>query len=53
MATSKSEKEWEAEEDLRTLSRARDIQKDSKRMAAVRALAKKKMDGLKALTESK
>lgn len=35
--------EWQAEDDLRTLCRAEEIEKDPKRMAAAAALAKKKM----------
>ena len=35
--------DWRVEEDLRTLCRAEEIEKDPKRMAAVTALAKKKM----------
>lgn len=45
------EKEWKVESDLRTLSEARKIQADSKRMAAVRELAKKQLDELKALSK--
>ena len=37
------EAEWRAESDLRTLIEAEKIEKDPKRMKAVRALAKKKM----------
>jgi hypothetical protein len=35
--------DWETEDDLRTLARAEEIQKDSKRMSRVTAMAKKKM----------
>lgn len=34
---------WQAEEDLRTITRAREIEKDSKRMAHVRRAAKEKL----------
>ena len=35
--------EWQTEDDLRTLIRAKEIEKDPKRMAKARALAQKKM----------
>lgn len=35
--------DWQVEDDLRTLARAEEIQKDPKRMARVTELAKKKM----------
>lgn len=35
--------DWETEEDLRTLMRAKEIEKDPKRMAKAQALAKQKM----------
>ena len=47
----KEEREWRAQDDLRTLLEAKKIQKDSKRMAAVRKLAKEKMADMQALTE--
>ncbi|MDV7393756.1 hypothetical protein RZS08_20430 [Arthrospira platensis SPKY1] len=34
---------WQAEEDLRTLTRAKEIEKDPKRMAHVRRAAKEKL----------
>lgn len=37
------DKKWQIEEDLRILARAEEIKKDSKRMAAVKELAKEKM----------
>ena len=43
--------DWEIEEDMRTLMRAREIQRDPKRMAAVRKLAQQKMADMKKLTE--
>jgi hypothetical protein len=39
---------WEAEEDLRTLTRAKEIQKDPKRMANVQRAAKEKLAEMKA-----
>lgn len=50
-AALKEEDEWRAQDDLRTLLEARKIQKDAKRMAKVRALAKQKMADMQALTE--
>jgi hypothetical protein len=35
--------DWQTEDDLRTLVRAREIEKDPKRMKAAQELAKKKM----------
>lgn len=43
------EGDWQAEEDLRTVSRAREIQKDPKRWARCQALAGKKVLELAAL----
>lgn len=34
---------WQAEDDLRTLQRALEIEKDSKRLKAAKALAKEKL----------
>lgn len=34
---------WQAEDDLRTITRAKEIQKDHKRMANVRRAAKEKL----------
>ena len=36
------DKEWMAEDDLRTLIRAEEIKKDAKRYAAAKAMAKKR-----------
>lgn len=47
----KQEDEWRAQDDLRTLLDAKKIQKDSKRMAAVRKLAKEKMADMEALAK--
>jgi hypothetical protein len=43
IASVKSEDDWQAEDDLRTLTRAEEIEKDPKRLAKVQALAKKRM----------
>lgn len=42
---------WRTEDDMRTLMHAREIQRDPKRMAAVRKLAQQKMDDMKKLTQ--
>ncbi len=42
-AKSDSYDKWQAEEDLRTITRAKEIEKDKKRMANVRRAAKEKM----------
>jgi hypothetical protein len=39
----KSEYDWQAEDDLRTMMASEEIEKDPKRLAKVQALAKKKM----------
>lgn len=43
MAKGKNENDWQIEQDLRTLTDAREIQEDPKRLAAVKALAKEKL----------
>ena len=40
----KSDNDWMAEDDMRTLLRAGEIRKDPKRLAAARAAAKRKLD---------
>lgn len=45
------EKKWETEEDMRTLMRAREVQRDPKRMAAVRKLAQEKITDMKNLAQ--
>lgn len=40
------ENEWRVEDDLRTLLEASKIEKDPKRMKAVKELAKKKMESM-------
>lgn len=47
------DKEWQAEEDMRTLVRAEEVRKDPKRLKAAQAMAKKRADELKALTPEK
>lgn len=37
------DKKWQVEDDLRTLCRAEEIKKDTKRIAACRTMAKEKM----------
>lgn len=44
-------KSWRTEDDMRTLMQAREIQRDPKRMAAVRKLAQEKMADMKKLTQ--
>lgn len=43
------DKKWQAESDLRTLLDAREIQKDAKRMTAVRKLARERAELLETL----
>ncbi|WP_447593538.1 hypothetical protein [Aquipseudomonas campi] len=45
------DQEWQVEEDMRTVLRAKEIQRDPKRMAAVRKLAQKKMDDMKNISQ--
>lgn len=40
----KPDEEWQVEDDMRTLMRAKEIQADPKRMAKVKALARKKLE---------
>lgn len=47
----KEDDKWRVEDDLRTLLNAREIQNDTKRMAAVRKLAQVKMADMKKLTQ--
>ena len=46
-----SDKKWRAESDLRTLMDAHEIQKDSARLKAAKAAAKKQLAALKAASE--
>ena len=48
--STKSEAEWQAEEDMRTLMRAEEIRKDPKRLKAAKDAAKKKLEEMKAVT---
>lgn len=48
---SKMERDWQAEDDLRTLVRAREIQNDKERLKRARALAQKQMKELEATTK--
>lgn len=50
-AAIKQEDKWRVEDDIRTLTNAREIQRDPKRMAAVRKLAQEKIADMKKLTE--
>lgn len=43
IAMTKSEDDWQAEDDLRTLMRAEEIEKDPKRLAKAQSLAKKRL----------
>ena len=43
IAITKSEDDWQAEDDLRTMIRCEEIEKDPKRIAKVQALAKQRM----------
>jgi hypothetical protein len=42
--------EWEVEDALRTLTRAKEIEKDARLMKAVRAMAAKKLTAMQAVT---
>lgn len=43
IAISRGEDDWQAEDDLRTLMRCEEIEKDPKRLAKAQALAKQKL----------
>lgn len=45
------DKEWQAEDDMRTLVRAEEIRKDPKRLKAAQQLAKKRAEELNALNK--
>lgn len=49
MCSVKSEDEWITENDLQTLTRAREIRNDPKRMARVKELAKKRISEIASL----
>lgn len=44
--------DWMAEDDMRTLMRAEEIRKDSKRLAAAKAMAKKKLAEIQAVADT-
>lgn len=46
VAVSSDDQKWKVESDLRSLAEAAEINKDPKRLAAARALAKEKIDDL-------
>lgn len=48
--STKREEEWRIEDDARTLQRAAEIRKDTKRLAKVRAWAKKRAEELESMT---
>ncbi|MCD5994157.1 hypothetical protein KDX38_10990 [Pseudomonas sp. CDFA 602] len=48
---SEDDKKWEVERDLRSLAEAAEINKDPKRLAAARALAKEKMADLQKIAD--
>jgi hypothetical protein len=47
----KEENRWMAEEDLRTLQRAKEIEKNAARLRNARIIAKKQMEALKEVSE--
>ena len=51
VAVSSDDKKWQTEDDLRTLQRAAEINKDAKRLAACKALAKDKLGELQAIAK--
>jgi hypothetical protein len=42
----KPDEEWRVEDDMRTLMNAKEIQADPKRMAKIKALARKKLESV-------
>lgn len=44
------DKNWQAEDDLRTMQRACEIRKDKSRMAVVKKLAKEKLEELREIS---
>lgn len=46
----KAENDWQAEDDMRTLMRAKAIERDPKRLAAARKAARRKLEEQKAET---
>ena len=53
MKVSADEKQWRAEEDMRTLKRAEEIRKDVKRMSAAQECAKKEIESTKTVMRMK
>lgn len=51
MASITSDKEWQIEDDMRTLVRAEEIRKDPKRLKAAQQLAKKRAEELNVLSQ--
>jgi CRISPR/Cas system-associated endonuclease Cas1 len=50
-AMSADDKKWQAESDMRTLAQAIEINKDPKRLAAARELAKQKITDLQKIAK--
>lgn len=50
-AVSSDDKKWQAESDMRTLAQAIEINKDPKRLAAAKALAKEKITDLQKIAK--
>lgn len=46
-AYAKEDQKWRAEDDLRTLQRAKEVENDKARMKAAKAIAKEQMQNLK------
>ena len=51
VAVSSDDQKWKVEQDLRSLAEAAEINKDPKRLAAARALAKEKMADLQKIAK--
>ncbi len=49
----KEEREWQAEQDIRTLCEAAEIRKDKARLKRARDMAKKKLAEIQAVAEEK
>lgn len=47
LAAISEDKKWQAEDDLRTLQRAQEIQKSRSRLSAAKRIAKEQVDALK------
>ena len=52
-ASISSNNDWQVEDDLRTLCKAKEIEKDPKRMAACQKMADKKMKEMASVTDNK